>query len=64
MNLRRLFLALLAGLAISAGCTWFVSRKLKAVGAAARPAGQMVVVSTHDLEAGQTLKAEDLVVSN
>lgn len=64
MNIRRLFLALLAGLAISAGCTWFVSRKMTAVGAAARPAGQKVVVSTHDLEAGQTIKAEDLVVSN
>ncbi len=64
MNIRRLLLALLAGLFISAGCTWFVSRKLTAVGAAVRPAGQRVVVSAHELEAGETIKAEDLVMAN
>ena len=64
MNLRRLFLALLAGLVLSTVCTWFVSRKLTAAGVAARPVGQKVVVSTHELEAGQTIKAEDLGIAN
>ncbi len=64
MNTRRLALALLAGLVISGACTWFVGRKLTVVGAAVRPPGQKVVVPVHPLDAGQTIKAEDLVVSD
>ena len=59
MNTRRLTIALTFALAISALCTWFLSRKLAHPVAAAQRT-QSVVAPSRPIDAGETLKLADL----
>jgi pilus assembly protein CpaB len=63
MNSRRVILALLIALLLSGGVTFFVSRKLipRANG---HPGLQRYVASSRPLQAGEVLKAEDLILTD
>jgi pilus assembly protein CpaB len=59
MNMQRLSLALFIGLLVSGAGTWLVGRKLTA-NAAHRPPDLHYLAPTHPLNAGETLKVEDV----
>jgi pilus assembly protein CpaB len=63
MNSRRLAIALLLALAVSGAVTFVVSRKLTSR-AATRSAVKQYVAAQHALQAGDVLKADDLVLVN
>ena len=62
MTARRFAPALLVALAISGLCTFWLSRRLPRVKAAAAQAGQRYVIAAHDVEAGTVLREEALSV--
>jgi pilus assembly protein CpaB len=59
MNLQRLIVALAIGLLISGGSTYFLGRRMMVHGAA-RPVTQHYLAPVHPLDAGATIKAEDV----
>src|SRR5215469_6623930 len=63
MNPRRIILALLIALLLSAGVTFIVGRKLNGH-SAARPNVQRYVAPSRALQAGEVLKAEDLMLTD
>jgi len=63
MNSRRIFLALLIALLLSAGVTFFISRKLNNHGAAPA-ATHRYVAASRPLQAGDVLKPEDLILTD
>lgn len=63
MNPRRILLALLIALLLSGSVTFIVSRKLGNRGAA-RPNVQRYVAASRSLQAGEVLKAEDLILTD
>jgi pilus assembly protein CpaB len=61
MNVRRLAVALVVALLVSGAVTLFISRKLSGR-SAAHPSVQRYAAASHALQAGEVLKAEDLVL--
>ena len=61
MNSRRVLLALLIALLLSGGVTFFISRKLSS-SSTSRPTVHRYVAASRALDAGEVLKAEDLVL--
>jgi pilus assembly protein CpaB len=63
MNSRRVLLALLIALLLSGAATFFISHRLTAH-AGAHPNLQRYVASSRPLQAGEVLKAEDLILTD
>ena len=61
MNSRRVLLALLIALLLSGAVTFFISRKLSS-SSNTHPKVQRYVAASRSLDAGEVLKAEDLVL--
>ncbi len=61
MNSRRMGISMAIGLVISGSCTYFLSRKIGAKGAA-QPTEQKYVAPARFVKSGELLKAEDLEV--
>jgi pilus assembly protein CpaB len=60
MNSKRILMALTLALFVSGLCTWLVSRKLTATPIVKKQPDAMYAAPSHELQAGEVLKAEDI----